>query len=324
MKAHAASVRRVPAGGRGNDATLVRYTGPSAARARAAQAAPDVIDIPAGLPGTVMAFKGAGAPPHVILHGPDGKTIDTGAGTAPVHTPGVAALKNPQTQITEVVIAKPAAGRWTVEVAADSARLVEALQADGTRPAKISGRVSGEGQDRRLSYVVSGLAKGQHIDFAEIGAAAGSIIGRVARDGAGTLPFHPSQGAAGKRDVQAIVTNADGFVAERRKLGTYQAPNPPRPATPRTLKLRRSGKFIILSWPRDVTAATTQLDLRTSTGLNVTRIVKRPTLRLQAPAAGTTLRVTLTATSRTGVLGQAAHFTRKMPKAKAKAKAKHK
>jgi hypothetical protein len=67
-------------------------------------------------------------------------------------------LKNPQTQITEVVIAKPAGGRWTVEVAADSARLVEALRADGTRPAKIAARVIGAGQDLGLRYTVGGLA----------------------------------------------------------------------------------------------------------------------------------------------------------------------
>lgn len=318
MKAHAAAVvRRLPTTGRGNEATLLRYAGSSAPRARAAQSAGDAIDIPAGLPGTVMAFKGAGAPPHVILHAPDGKAIDTGAGNAPVHTPGVAALKNPQTQITEVVVAKPAAGRWTVEVATDSARLVEALQADGTRPAKITASVAGSGQDRRLRYAISGLAKGQHVDFAEIGAAVGSIIGRVTRDGSGTLAFHPGQGAAGRRDVQAIVTNADGFVAERRKLGTYRAPNPPRPATPRTLTLKRRGGSIVLNWPRDANAATTQVDLRSSTGLNISRIVKRPTLRLRAPAAGTTIRVTLTATSRTGVLGRSARFTRKLPRSKA-------
>jgi uncharacterized delta-60 repeat protein len=319
--AHAAarrSVRTLPQTGRGNEATIVRYTGRSAVRARAAQAAPDAIDIPAGLPGTVMAFKGAGAPPHVILHGPKGETIDSGAGNAPVHTPGVAALKNAREGITEVVIAKPASGRWTVELASDSVRLVEALQADGTRPAKITGKVGGSGQNRTFTYTVDGLGKGQRIDFAEVGVAAGSIIGRVTRDGSGTLAFHPGQGAAGKRDVQAIVTNIDGFTAERRKLGTYTAPNPPRPAAARKLTLRRSGKALILSWPRNTLAKTTQIDVRTSNGLNVTRIVKGSRLRLAAPPAGTTLKVTLTGTSRSGVLGRAAHFTRRLAAAKTK------
>ena len=46
--------------------------------AKAAQAGPDPVDIPAGLPGTVMAFKGADAPPHVIVRGPSGQVFDTG------------------------------------------------------------------------------------------------------------------------------------------------------------------------------------------------------------------------------------------------------
>jgi uncharacterized delta-60 repeat protein len=321
MTARTASVRELPTTGRGNEATLVRYTGHST-KARAAQAGPDAIDIPAGLPGTVMGFKGAGAPPHVILHGPKGETIDTGAGNAPVHTPGIAALKNATTGITEVVIAKPSGGRWTVEVAPDSSRLVEALQADGTTPAKITGKAVGTGQRRRLQYSVSGLAKGQHVDFAEVGAAAASLIGRVAKDGTGTLAFTPSDGAPGKRDIQAIVTNADGFVGERRKLGTYRAPAAARPATARKLTLKRSGTKLVFSWPRDKATKTMQVDVRTSTGLNITRIVKTTSLRLRAPAAGTTLKVTLTATSPTGVLGKPGRFTRKAPAVHKTTKAK--
>ncbi|HEY6763063.1 MAG TPA: PKD domain-containing protein [Baekduia sp.] len=317
LAARAHGVRTVPGGGRGNDATLVRYTGPSAPSARAAQAgggAPEAIDIPAGLPGTVMGFKGAGAAPHLILHGPDGRTIDTGIGNAPMQTPGVAALKNPATGITEVVIAKPAAGRWTVELAPDSVRLVEAIRADGTVPAKITGKVGGRGQDRTLTYKITGLAKGQTVELAEIGAAAGAIIGRVKADGTGTLPFHPAQGAKGKRDVQAIVTNADGYVADRLKLGTYTAPSAPRPATTRRLTLKRKGAYLVLSWPRDARAKATRIDVRSASGLNLSRTLKRPTFRLLAPPAGTRLTVTLTGTSKTGVLGKPARFARKVPK----------
>jgi uncharacterized delta-60 repeat protein len=312
VTAHTASVRELPTTGRGNEATLVRYAGHST-KARAAQAAPDAIDLPAGLPGTVMAFVGAGAPPHVILHGPKGEAVDSGAGNAPMHTPGVAALKDPRNAITEVVVAKPSGGRWTVELAPDSSRLVEAIQADGVKAAKVTGRVLGTPPRQRLAYTVAGLAKGAHVDFAEVGAAAGSIIGRVSGNGSGTLPFTPGEGAAGRRDVQAIVTGADGYVAARTKLGTYKAPAPPRPAPARKLTVKRSGAFITLSWPRNALAKTTQVDVRTSTGLNITRILKRPALRLRAPATGTTLKVTITGTSRTGVLGKPARFTRKVP-----------
>jgi hypothetical protein len=317
------TVARVPTRGRGNEARLLRLGGtpPSAARrsairAAAAQAAPDAIDIPAGLPGTAMAFKGAGTPPHVILHGPKGETIDSGAGPEPMLTPGVAALKDQRTGITEIVIATPSAGRWTVELAADSSRLVQALQADGTKPPTITAGVVGTAPSQRLRYHVKGLRDGEHVDFTEVGPAAGSVIGRVSRDGDGTLAFRPGEGAAGRRVIQAIVTGPDGFVRDRVKLGTYQAPGPARPAAARRLVVRRSGPTLVLSWSGDRLAKTTQVDLRTSTGLNLTRIVRRAGLRLPAPPPGTTLRVTITGTSRTGVLGSAARFTRRVPAVK--------
>jgi uncharacterized delta-60 repeat protein len=312
-------VDRVPAGGRGTEATFVRLAGarPSVAarrrvRARAAQAGPEAVEMPAGLPGTVLGFKGAGGAPHVVLHGPGGETIDSGTGNAPAQGERFAALKNPTTEVTEIVIAKPAAGRWTVEVAADSARLVEVLRADGIDATKVTGTVGGAGHRRTLRYAVKGLRAGEHVDFAEVGAAAGSIIGRVAADGTGTLPFAPADGSAGTRAVQAIVTGADGFIRDRLKLGTYKAPSATRPATVRRLTLRKAGRRLVLSWPRDATARTIQVDVRTSTGLDFTKIVKRPRLSIAAPPAGTRLAIVLTPTSRTGVAGKPARFARRV------------
>ena len=318
-----ATVDRLPTHGVGNDATLLRMAGtpPSARRRRqvraaAAQAAPQGIDVPAGLPGTVMAFKGAGAPPHVVLHGPKGETLDTGSGREPVQQPAFLALKDTTSDITQVAIAKPSGGRWTVEIAPDSSRLVEAIQADGVPATTARATVAGNGQNRNLAYHVTNLRKGEHLEFVEIGAAAGSVIGRVDTDGDGTLKFHPGDGPAGKRDLQAIVTGPDGYLRARIAVGTYQAPGPARPATVTKLKLKRSGRSLILSWPRDRAARTTQVDVRTSTGLNFTEVVRKASLKIAAPPAGTRLTLVFKATSKTGVLGRAATFKRTLPKPK--------
>ncbi len=173
-----------------------------------------------------MAFKGADAPPHVILHGPSGEVFDTGTGNAAVQARAFAALKNDATDITEVVIEKPAGGRWTVEVAPDSSRLVEAIQADGTRPVAATAKVSGSGHDRRLAYTVKNLPAGSRVEFVEAGDGGGGRIGIVKADGSGTLAFHPAGGAPGKRTIQAVVYGADGFLTGRTDLGTYAAPAP--------------------------------------------------------------------------------------------------
>ncbi len=321
-------VDELQATGHGNSAGLVKLAGKASAsqvKAAAAQAAgPDPVDIPAGLPGTVMAFKGADAPPHVILHGPGGVTFDTGSGNAPVLAPGFAALKNDATDITEIVIEKPAGGRWTVEPAADSSRLVEAIQADGTRPVTATAKISGSGHDRTLKYTVRGLPAGSRVEFAEAGNGGGGRIGIAKADGRGTIKFHPAGGAPGKREIQAVVYAADGFLASRLTLGTYAAPAPQRPAKAKKLTLKRSGKKLVLRWKGDRSAYSQQVDIKSSGGLNFTRTVKRSTTSIGLPAAGTKLTITVTGSTKAALQGTAARFTAKVPAAKKKAKRKTK
>jgi uncharacterized delta-60 repeat protein len=309
-------VSEMPTGGHGNSSGLVRLAGKasaSAVKAAAAQAGPDPVDIPAGLPGTVMAFKGADAPPHVIIHGPSGQVLDSGSGNAPVQGTGFAALKNDALDITEIVIEKPAGGRWTVEPAADSSRLVQGIQADGTRPTTATARVSGSGHDRVLHYTVKGLPAGSRVDFAEAGDGGGGLIGSAKAEGRGTLKFHPAGGAPGKREIQAVVYAQDGYVSARVSLGTYRAPAPQRPARAAKLTLRRSGKRLVLRWRGDREAFTQQVDVRSSTGLNLTRTVKRATTSIALPAARTKLVVTITGSTRSGLAGAAARFTKRVP-----------
>ncbi|MDA0165226.1 PKD domain-containing protein [Solirubrobacter ginsenosidimutans] len=319
-------VDAVPSGGHGNSAGLLRVAGAKASAAAVAKAAqsggPDPVDIPAGLPGTVMAFKGADAPPHVIIHGPSGQVFDTGTGNAPAEAPGFAALKNASLGITEVVIEKPAGGRWTVEPAADSSRLVQGIQADGTRPVTATAKVTGSAHDRRLAYTVKGLPAGSRVDFAEAGNGGGGLIGSVKADGSGTLRFHPAGGAPGKREIQGVVYAADGYLTSRLTLGTYTAPAPQRPARATKLTVRRVGKKLVLRWRGSKSAYTQQIDIRSAAGLNLTRTVRRSTTSIALPAAGTKLVVNVTGTTRSGLAGTVARFNARVPKAAKKRRTK--
>ena len=319
-------VDAVPNGGHGNSAGLLRIAGAKASaaavEAEVAQSGPDPVDIPAGLPGTAMAFKGADAPPHVILHSPSGQVYDSGSGNTAVQTPGFAALKDDALDITEIVIEKPAAGRWTVEPAADSSRLVQGIQADGTRPVTATAKVMGSGHDRRLAYTVKGLPAGSRVDFAEAGNGGGGLIGSVKADGTGTLKFHPAGGAPGKREIQGVVYAADGYLSSRLALGTYTAPAPQRPARAKKLTVRRVGKKLVLRWKGDRAAYKQQVDIRSAAGLNMTRTVKRSTTSIALPAAGTKLVVNITGSTRSGLAGTVAHFNARVPKAAKKRRAK--
>jgi uncharacterized delta-60 repeat protein len=326
-KAGTPVVEELPTGGHGNSAGLLKLAGKASAsqvKAAAAQAGPDPIEIPAGLPGTVMAFKGADAPPHMIIHSPSGKTFDSGSGNAPAEAPGFAALKNDATDITEIVVEKPEGGRWTVEPAADSSRLVEAIQADGTRPVTATAKISGSGHDRVLDYTVKGLPAGSRVEFAEAGNGGGGRIGIAKADGRGKLKFHPAGGAPGTREIQAIVYAADGFLASRLTLGKYTAPAPLRPAKAKKLTLKRSGKKLVLRWKGSKAAYTQQVDLRSSTGLNITRTLRKSTTSIALHKAGTKLTINITGTTKSGLAGTVAHFKAKVPAAKKKAKTKKK
>ena len=96
-------------------------------------------------------------------------------------------------------------------------------------------------------------------------------------------------------------------------LGTYTAPAPQRPARAAKLTLRRSGKRLVLRWRGDREAFTQQVDIRSSTGLNLTRTVKRATTSIALPATRTKLVVTITGTTRSGLAGTAARFTKRVP-----------
>ena len=126
--------------------------------------------------------------------------------------------------------------------------------------------------------------KGSRVEFAEAGDGGGGRIGIVKADGRGTLKFHPAGGAPGKRTLQAVVYGADGFLTGRLDLGTYAAPAPERPAKAKKLTAKRSGKKLVLRWKGK--AFSQQVDIRSNTGLNVTRTVKHSTTSIALPRNG--------------------------------------
>ena len=253
-----------------------------------------------------MAFKGADAPPHVILHGPSGQRLRHRQRQRPGPGAGLRrAQERPSSTSPRSSSRSPPAGRWTVETAADSSRLVQGIQADGTRPVTATAKVTGSGHDRRLTYTVKGLPAGGRVEFAEAGDGGGGRIGIVKADGGGTLKFHPAGGAPGKREIQAVVYAADGFLAARLTLGTYAAPAPQRPAKAKKLTVRRSGKRLVLRWRGDRAAYTQQVDIRSATGLNLTRTVRRSThVDRRCPPRARSSSITVTGTTKSGLAGQ--------------------
>jgi hypothetical protein len=186
-----------------------------------------------------------------------------------------------------VSVARPAAGEWHVEAAPGSAPLVRVDQAAYSPPPAIGGHVSGRGYQRKFAYAYT-PHPGQRIAFVERGPATEQNLGSVhtypcpeeyrGRSGGqdvlcGGIEFRPADGPAGRRDIYAVIEE-DGLPRETRKVASYLAPPPQRPARPRGLRVRRRGATLRIAWRDDHISRTYNIVVTTSDGQR--RLIVRP------------------------------------------------
>jgi hypothetical protein len=228
-----------------------------------------VLDIAPGQTAVSFQVRGEGAPPKIVLTGPDGRRVESPdrSGGAFVKDQYLLA-ENDQDATTTVMVVRPAGGAWTVEAKPGSAPVVQVVHADSVPEPTISGGVGGRGYRRTLGYAFS-PQPGQRITFVERGPKTQQTLGvarpgrcaepaggarRVDRDVAcGRLRFTPGPGPAGRRTIEAIVEQA-GKPRANLKVATYRAPAWRAPAKPRHVRLRRIGRRVRVTWTGGGTA----------------------------------------------------------------------
>ncbi|HEX6390968.1 MAG TPA: hypothetical protein VFZ89_16025, partial [Solirubrobacteraceae bacterium] len=261
---------------------------------------PQTLDLPAGLPGAVVQAKGQDGPPQVTLVTPDGRRIATPADNKAVEKDGYLLLKDPRSKTTQIVLGKPAAGRYTVELQEGSTPLVSLKSAEGLDQADVKARVGGKGRERTLSYAVT-PRDGQKVTFVERGPSAGGEIGE-AKGAKGTLRFTPAEGKAETREIVALVEQ-NGMTREQVKVASYRAPANTRPGKVRGLTTRHRGSRLALRWTKQAGAARYQVRLKTSDGRTRVFSTTRNRLDVGKVARRTTGRVSVRAITPSGVLG---------------------
>jgi hypothetical protein len=193
-----------------------------------------------------IAFTGRGAPPDVTLHGPDG-TVIVVPKQGMLRQRGRIAYHVDQVDTTFVQIAKPAPGRWTVELQPGSAPIARAQLATGLRPPKVTAAVRGRGRAKRLVYDIQGVPAGETVTFYEKGAKAGARLGR-ARGRHGVLAFRPSPGPAGTRTIAATISR-HGLAVRTIPVARYRAPATERLSAPRHVRVTRLGRStLVVTW----------------------------------------------------------------------------
>jgi hypothetical protein len=167
-------------------------------------------------------------------------------------------VENPQTDATQVFLARPEPGTWRVRPLGGAT--ITGIQEASVDPMpEIQAAVGRHGEHRVLGYsyqrepahqtrFVEDGAKYEQ----ELGPAAGRPCKRVQAihpDPAhcGEIHFTPAPGPAGVRHIYAITT-MNGEITRRQLIATYDAPPEPEPSEVPMVRVRRTGNALRISW----------------------------------------------------------------------------
>jgi hypothetical protein len=228
----------------------------SATRAAAIRAAAGAypVRVPRGLRAALFVIEGAGGKPQVALRGPGGTAITTPApGASTTRGPSWVAVRGGNGNSVHVIVARPAAGRWTARELAGSPAVRSIGLAEALPRRLASGRVSGRGRTRTLHYRTA-QAPGTRVTFVERGGDPAAqdpgqrveqTIGR-AKARKGSIRFTPGEAKVRRRRIEAVV-ESQGAVIRTELIARFTAPRFRLPAAPR-VTVKRSGRAAVARW----------------------------------------------------------------------------
>lgn len=278
------------------------------------------IKVGEGLKQLTVVATGDGGVPLATLVAPDG-TRYAGQATGVAHTGPAWAVAEPDAARQTFLVARPAAGTWTLETAEGSPPIAKVQIARDAPPIRVTGRVTRtakRGQGRTLAWKVAGRAAGQTVTLYEQGAGVLRKLG-VASGTAGRVRWTPKTLRGGKRTVVAVVER-DGLAVRQVTLGSFVVPPPPRPGVARKLKATHRSGALVLTWVPGSGAASQEVKVALGNGIGKVFALKRSarTLRIPNVASTVTGTVRVTAVRADGARGKTA--TAKVRKAAVKKK----
>lgn len=283
------------------DTSAYRIPPPRPLAGKAKRAGGQAIAIDGGLPTATILVKGTGGAPDVTVRGPGGQVVSSAAPSEAGYVAGAAGA-----DAAWVVLNEPQGGDWTVEPNSGSPAISEVLVSDGYEPAKVKKARVKRG---RISYRITNLGSGQKIVFRESGKFGTNVIGSTTKK-RGSLRFKPSRGPGGKRKVVALTTR-DGLITDRKQIGSYRAPNPPRPGPVGRLRARRSGSKVTVTFRPKGAVAQSTVHVRGKRGTELARLVKgrKGKVRFSGVRWDPRLKVTVRSYARDGRAGPSRKVT---------------
>ena len=230
-----------------------------------------------------LRIHGSDGPPKVVLHGPHGMTITSPANqNATIRKGRYVLAENKTDGTTNVMLVRPAAGKWTVTSAPGTESSPTRIDsASEQAPPTVAARVVAKGGSRTLkvAYSVPAGAKVQLLEHAKgiNRTLAAKLRGRRChglprvRPGTNqkilcaTVSFRPAAGAGGKRHVQAVVTRR-GIPLLQKNIASFRAPKPHLPSRVKLIRVRRTGAGLVVSFSRSSGASRYAATARLSDG----------------------------------------------------------
>jgi hypothetical protein len=260
--------------------------------------------IPAGSRGVAVSLEGAGDAPRVTLRSPKGQVLDFTAAVDGRQIGNAYGTILEQEDRTVVLLKAPEAGTWTAEVAPGSPSIVRTRVAQVLAPAKVTGRVTGAGASRLLTYTVA-PQDGQVVRLVEKASGASTVLRTVKGGGKGSIRFVTSEARSTRREIVAQVEQ-DGLPRETISVARFSAPNP-TVGRPGRVRVRRSGTRAIVTWTAAALAKRYEVVTRSGDGGRMVLSPKPGARTVTVPqiAKGEGLIVGVTAISATGRRGKA-------------------
>jgi hypothetical protein len=258
---------------------------PVSAAAASAHAHAVIASVPVSTGTSVsnISVTGSGGVPSVVLTDPQGHTVIPQAlSPATVHAPAIADAFA-KTDTTVIALRTPRAGDWQVAAAPGSVPIASVASARGYPAPTVEAHISGGGRRRVLHYDVTSRP-GLSTTFAEQGSRVYTVIG-TARGARGTLQFAPADGPAGRRVIDAIITES-GTPRERVTVATYTAPGPARPGRVKGLRIAARGHAFRITFGTAANATHYLVRLTGNDGRRQVVLVSRGAHRVTVPALG--------------------------------------
>jgi hypothetical protein len=230
----------------------------AARSARVSAAGVYTVKVGSGETALVLKAQGAQKAPRIELIAPDGTTYTAPKVAAKIVPNRDVFVENPQTHATQVLIAKPVAGDWTLR-ALKGSTVTGIEQASVDPMPTIEAGVGGHGEHRILgySYQRQPLHRTRFVEQGskyeqELGVAAGRPckgIKAIHPDPShcGEIHFTPAPGPRGTRHIYAITT-MNGEITRKELVASYDAPTEPEPSMVPEVAVRREGAALKISW----------------------------------------------------------------------------